>query len=106
MHGNPSGIDNTVCTFGNVFKFYKGIEPITVKLDTTINILLVNTGVSRSTANVVKRVADLKADHPDLIEFILKAMDKLVDEVVEVSSRDYFNQIDGDKSNILSTIRF
>jgi len=84
MHGTPSGLDNTVCTFGNVFKFYKGAKPTTVKLETALNILLVDTGVSRSTAKVVKKVADLKAAHPALIGYVLDGMGALVEDVVEI----------------------
>lgn len=86
MHGTPSGLDNTVCTFGNVFKFYKGVKPTTVNLETALNILLVDTRVSRSTAKVVKGVADLKAEHPALIGHIMDGMGALVEDVVEVSN--------------------
>lgn len=84
MHGTPSGLDNSICTFGNVFQFYKGAKPITVNLQAKINILLVDTKVSRSTAKVVKKVADLKAQHTALIGHILDAMGTLVEDVVEV----------------------
>lgn len=84
MHGTPSGLDNAICTFGNVFKFYKGVKPLTIKLGTALNILLVNTGVSRSTAKVVKQVADLKVVHPQLIGSVIDAMGFLVDDVVTV----------------------
>lgn len=91
MHGTPSGLDNAICTFGNVVKFYKGAKPINVNLLAKINILLVDTKVSRSTAKVVKGVADLKAQHPALIGHILDAMGTLVEDVVEVGS--HFNLI-------------
>lgn len=84
MHGTPSGLDNAICTFGNLFKFYKGAKPITVKLNTALNILVVDTGVSRSTANVVKQVADLRGEYPQLIGSIMDAMGSLVDDVVLV----------------------
>lgn len=85
MHGTPSGLDNTICAFGSVVKFYKGREPTQVDSNSTINVLVVNSGVSRSTAKVVKQVAELREQMPQLIGSILDAMGILVEEVVEVS---------------------
>lgn len=84
MHGTPSGLDNAICTFGNVFKFYKGAKPITIKPKISLNILLVDTRVSRSTAKVVKKVADLKGEYGELIGHIMDAMGSLVEDVVLV----------------------
>uniref|UniRef100_A0A1L8DYL1 Putative mevalonate kinase mvk/erg12 n=1 Tax=Nyssomyia neivai TaxID=330878 RepID=A0A1L8DYL1_9DIPT len=64
MHGNPSGLDNTICTFGNVVKFYKGRPPVDIKLTCSLPILLVDSGVSRSTAKLVENVVDLRKRHP------------------------------------------
>lgn len=84
MHGTPSGLDNAICTFGNVFKFFKGVKPITIKPKVALNILLVDTRVSRSTAKVVKGVADLKTEYPQLIGHVMDAMGSLVEDVVLV----------------------
>lgn len=84
MHGNPSGLDNTICTFGNIVKFYKGVKPIEIKLAAPLNILLVNTGVSRSTLKLVEKVAQLKEEHPKLMDHILSAMGQLVEDAVDV----------------------
>lgn len=84
MHGTPSGLDNSICTFGNVVKFYKGAPLINVQLKSTINILLVNSGVSRSTAKIVKQVADLRNDYPTMINHIIDAMGELVENVEKV----------------------
>lgn len=84
MHGNPSGLDNTICTFGNIVKFYKGREPTIIKLKTTLNILLVDTNVSRSTMALVENVQKLRIAHPDMIDAIFNAIGYLVGETVEV----------------------
>lgn len=85
MHGTPSGLDNTVCTFGNVVRFTKNPKRfINVAVKSTINIMLVNTGVSRNTSEVVCRVKQLKNDHCKLIDHVMDAMGALVDDVVEV----------------------
>lgn len=86
MHGNPSGLDNTICTFGNVVRFTKKPQIITnVAMKMKLNILLVNSGVSRNTLQVVARVKRLREQHVELIDMILNAMEVLVNDVVSVS---------------------
>ncbi|XP_059616731.1 uncharacterized protein LOC132261780 [Phlebotomus argentipes] len=84
MHGNPSGLDNTICTFGNVVKFYKGVPPVDVKLTCSLPILLVDSRVGRSTAKLVEKVADLRSRHPKLVDSILEAMKHLVEDAVDI----------------------
>lgn len=84
MHGNPSGLDNTICTFGNIVKFYKGVSPTIIKLKTPLNILLVDTKVTRSTMTLVENVRKLKNNHPKMIDSIIDAMGYLVEDTVEV----------------------
>lgn len=86
MHGNPSGLDNTVCTFGNVVQYTKNPKRfLNVNLNTKLDIMLVNTAVSRNTSEVVGKVQKLKSEHNKLIDHVLDAMGALVDDVVQVS---------------------
>lgn len=90
MHGTPSGLDNTVCTFGNVVQFTKNPKRfLNVTVNSTINIMLVNTGVSRNTSEIVGKVRDLKNDHTKVIDCVLNAMGALVEDVVEVNSINF-----------------
>lgn len=85
MHGNPSGLDNTICTFGNVVKFTKSPQKITeIDLQSTFSILLVNSGVNRNTLAVVQKVKKLRDEHSDVVNAILDAMGFLVEDVVKV----------------------
>lgn len=85
MHGTPSGLDNTVCTFGNVVQFTKNPKRfVDIAVNSTINIMLVNTAVSRNTSEIVRKVRELKSDHSQLIDHVLAAMGTLVDDVVEI----------------------
>uniref|UniRef100_A0A1B0CYD0 Mevalonate kinase n=1 Tax=Phlebotomus papatasi TaxID=29031 RepID=A0A1B0CYD0_PHLPP len=84
MHGNPSGLDNTICTFGNVVKFYKGHPPVDIKLACSLPILLVDSGVGRSTAKLVEKVTDLRARHTKLVDNIFEAMKYLVEDAVDI----------------------
>lgn len=86
MHGNPSGLDNAICTFGNVVQFTKKPQIITnVASKMKLNILLVNSGVSRNTLQVVEKVKRLRTQHEQLIDMVLNAMGILVHDVVRVS---------------------
>uniref|UniRef100_A0A023ESL4 Mevalonate kinase n=1 Tax=Aedes albopictus TaxID=7160 RepID=A0A023ESL4_AEDAL len=95
MHERPSGIDNTICTYGNLIKFRKGEPFESLKLRQQINILIVDTKVSRTTSKLVANVAELKDRHPKLMESILDAMGHLVDDVVEFleDDRDQFEAL-------------
>lgn len=87
MHGLPSGLDNTVCTFGNVVQFTKNPQRfLNVSVKWTINIMLVNTGVSRNTLELVERAKELRRNHTKMIDHIFDAMGALVEDVVEVST--------------------
>lgn len=95
MHERPSGIDNTICTYGNLIKFRKGEPFESLKLRQQIHILIVDTKVSRTTSKLVAHVADLKGKHPKMMESILDAMGYLVDDVVEIleDERDRFEEL-------------
>lgn len=84
MHGNPSGLDNTICTFGDVVKFYRGQEPEAIALNCPIPILLVDSNVSRSTATLVQRVVALKQRHPEAVQSIFDAMGHVVEDAVRI----------------------
>lgn len=95
MHERPSGIDNTICTYGNLIKFRKGEPFESLRLRQQINILIVDTKVSRTTSKLVAKVAELKDRHTKMMESILDAMGYLVDEVVKLleDDRDQFEAL-------------
>lgn len=93
MHGNPSGLDNAICTFGNVVQFTKKPQIITnLASKMKLNILLVNSAVSRNTLQVVEKVKKLRGEHEKLIDLILSAMGALVHDVVKVSLLKAFEE--------------
>ncbi|XP_066149241.1 uncharacterized protein Mvk isoform X2 [Euwallacea fornicatus] len=89
-HGTPSGLDNTICTYGSLVKFRKNHSTTQITLNTPINLLLVNTKVPRETSKLVGHVAVLKNLFPNVIEPVLDAMDSLtvnaVDAVKKIDS--------------------
>ncbi|XP_012287113.1 mevalonate kinase [Orussus abietinus] len=84
MHGTPSGIDNSVCTYGSIIKFKKGesLEPIYgVK---SMRVLLVDTRVQRSTKALVERLIELKNKYPNIFGPIFDAIDNVSNEALNI----------------------
>ncbi|XP_055378193.1 uncharacterized protein LOC129609926 [Condylostylus longicornis] len=84
MHGKPSGVDNTVCAFGNIIKFSPGEGTEVINMKEKLPILLIDTNVSRSTAKLVQQVSELKQDLPNVIDHILCAMGEIVKAAVPI----------------------
>jgi mevalonate kinase len=79
IHGNPSGVDNTVSTGGKAVLFQRldyNKPPRVIPLHSfpELPLLLVNTRQSRSTATEVAKVSTLRTAHPMLTENILNAI--------------------------------
>lgn len=73
IHGNPSGLDNNVITYGN-YKLLHYPEPIPNINFSQLNVLLINTNIQRSTKSLVSNVNTLKELYPDIINPILESM--------------------------------
>lgn len=85
MHGNPSGIDNTTCSYGGVISFKDG------HIDTLgtcgLQIMLVNTKVPRSTQALVASVKEKLEKFPEIINPILESMDALAERALSILRR-------------------
>ncbi|XP_034476417.1 mevalonate kinase [Drosophila innubila] len=81
-HGTPSGVDNTVCTYGGILRFVKGQGFQALKIQKPLNILLVDSRISRSTADIVAKVRHLAEEFPQLIEAIWQACEQLVSSAI------------------------
>ncbi|KAL8723659.1 MAG: hypothetical protein Q9225_000102 [Loekoesia sp. 1 TL-2023] len=89
IHGNPSGVDNTVATGGKAVVFKRGAHgrPPTVtplRSFPELPLLLVNTRQSRSTSAEVAKVANLKKAYPAVTEPILEAISKITESAHEL----------------------
>ncbi|KAI1328833.1 mevalonate kinase [Xylariaceae sp. FL0255] len=82
IHGNPSGVDNTVATQGKAVVFqrtdYEKPPVVTPLWDfPELPLLLVDTRTPKSTLHEVAKVGKLKKTHPQLVGSILDAIDKV-----------------------------
>ena len=103
IHGNPSGVDNTVATQGKavVFQRVDYAKPPAVKAlwdFPELPLLLVDTRQAKSTAHEVAKVAKLKSTHPKLVGSILDAMDKVAGSAAELIADDEFDE--GDEESL------
>lgn len=93
IHGDPSGIDNTVSAGGKAVMFQRNASgpPSVIRLTKfpRLPLLLVDTQQSRSTAIQVEKVKTLKSNYPEITEMILDGIGKLATSALElISSAD------------------
>ncbi|KAF9910271.1 hypothetical protein EC991_007000 [Linnemannia zychae] len=97
IHGNPSGIDNTVSTLGGAVMFKKGekIEPLPGFQ--SLRFLLTNTRVPRETQVQVANVRKLHDKFPTVVNPMLDAINEISN-----SCKDIFSQEGLDRSHLLA----
>lgn len=96
MHGNPSGVDNTVATHGKAVVFQRtdyGKPPCVRPLwdFPELPLLLVDTRQPKSTAFEVAKVAALKDKLPKLVGGILDTIDKITRAAEALIDEDDFD---------------
>nr|XP_027224874.1 LOW QUALITY PROTEIN: mevalonate kinase-like [Penaeus vannamei] len=81
IHGTPSGIDNSICTYGGAVNFKGGAStPVEVP---PLQVLLVNTKVPRSTKALISGVRERRERHPSAIDPILDSLDALAERGIQ-----------------------
>ncbi len=66
VHGNPSGIDATTSALGGVVLFKRGEEARLVELPAPVTLLVVFSGMRRSTGKLIEKVTGMKEVYPFL----------------------------------------
>ncbi len=77
IHGNPSGADNSVATFGGILRFERGVGLNRLQLNEPLSIIIGNTRKKRSTRNMVESVKLLKDRNPEIVDPIIYTMASL-----------------------------
>ncbi|KAF8968014.1 cystathionine beta-lyase [Flammula alnicola] len=85
LHGNPSGVDNSVAVFGGALAYTRpgfgkksGMEGI--QGFKSLKFLLTNSKVPRDTKKLVAGVGEKKANEPELVNGILESIQSICDE--------------------------
>ena len=83
VHGNPSGVDPAISTFGGaiIFQVDTGFKPLDVKEE--IPLVIGETGVERSTRAQVEKVKIILEKYPRIVENIMKAAREVVLRAIE-----------------------
>jgi hydroxymethylglutaryl-CoA reductase len=83
-HGTPSGIDNTLSTYGQTMLFRSGESPLrkVIEIDQAVQLVVGISGIESLTAATVARVRKALKAHPELYENIFNQIDSLVIEGV------------------------
>ncbi|CAO2208229.1 unnamed protein product [Urochloa humidicola] len=90
IHGKPSGIDNSVSTFGSMIKFKKG-ELTNLKSRNPVKMLITDTRVGRNTKALVAGLSERAYRHPDAMASVFHAVNSISEElssIVEFAAED------------------
>ncbi len=77
FHGRPSGIDNSICTFGGALLFRNGKIEEQIQNVEPLPVILVNTKVARNTKALVEKVRQRYQKFPTIIDNIMSAIDQI-----------------------------
>lgn len=109
IHGNPSGVDNTVSAGGKAVIFQRddytkppSVTPVPNFPE--LPLLLVDTRQPRSTAVEVGKVAQLKRDHPQVTEAILDAINRVTVSAQQLIQSPDFDGASGATLEHLGTL--
>lgn len=83
IHGRPSGIDNTVSTYGNMIKFRSG-ELTCIKTNMPLKMLITNTKVGRNTKALVAGVSERAMRHGSAMTSVFNAVDAISNEMAAI----------------------
>ncbi|XP_052547244.1 mevalonate kinase isoform X2 [Tympanuchus pallidicinctus] len=83
IHGNPSGVDNAVGTWGGALRYQSG-KITSLKRVPTLRILLTNTKVPRSTKVLVAGVKEKILKFPAIMNPVLDSIDAISQECQSV----------------------
>lgn len=96
IHGDPSGVDNTVATRGKAIVFQRGGAGKSPQVKSLWNfpelrLLLVDTRQPKSTPIELAKVAHLRRTHPEIADSIIQAIGKVTEGAEGLIAADTFD---------------
>jgi len=100
-HGTPSGIDNTVATFGQPLVYRKGDPPEihSIQLPQPVTIVIGLTGVEGLTAKMVAQVREGRERNRDVYDTMFKGIDALTLQAIEALKKNDLERL-GELMNV------
>jgi len=83
IHGTPSGIDPAISTYGGVILFQKDKGVKALKVDVDLPLVVGDTGVKRSTGEMVSGVRRRRERYPSLVNPLLRVGGEIVRSAVK-----------------------
>ena len=85
FHGTPSGLDNTISTYGGMLLFRRGDPVLLERIDSRLNLPLVValTGRAGNTKSMVAGVRARWQHNPSGYEFIFDSVDRIVERALQ-----------------------
>jgi mevalonate kinase len=71
VHGTPSGIDNTICTFGNII-FFQENKFHYIEVPDDLKILITYTNMEHDTKLAIEQLSGFKKEIPSFCDYIFK----------------------------------
>lgn len=82
FHGKPSGVDNNIITSGGYILFQNGkIKSTGIEHKGSIKVMLIDTGVSRSTKTLSENVSRQMKDDPTKVDSIFNNINELTNQI-------------------------
>ncbi len=94
VHGKPSGIDNTIATYGGAI-LYRAGEFSKIRLGNiqSVSLIIADTGITRSTRKAVLRVLELYDKYPEILSLIYDAAEKIVLRALDALTKSSWTTI-------------
>jgi mevalonate kinase len=93
MHGNPSGVDNTVSSFGGALAFRRGMAPVPLREVRNFRILVVDTRTARDTKRLVAGVAARLEKHPNIMVPLLDTLHQMAISIAQCVAPTHMQEI-------------
>lgn len=100
VHGKPSGIDNTISTYGGVIAYRRGEGFVPIECDFSgYKLILADSGIPRSTGEMVAKVRALRSRYPKVMEPLYHSAGRLAIEAAKAIREGDFVKL-GELMNI------
>ena len=107
VHGRPSGIDQTTVTYGGILLFKMGVPFRKIQSSRPLSLVIGNTGIKRSTGEVVGRVTKLRESEPQYVESLADQVESIVAEAemaLGTGDLEKFGRLMNENQELLSKI--